>query len=304
VRRPDPTAAAARWELSEDGAEERAMSLMKTLGRVAMGVAVAKGVSSMTRGRSRYGRRSRGLLGGSGLGKAGGAAALASALAPMLSGRGGGRSGGLGGLMTQLGGAPAQRGGVSRAMGGSTGSSSGGLDGLLGGLLGGAAGGVATGGLLGQLAGRAQQPSGEPRAPFGEVLNASIDDEREDIPPTPEQEAAAGLMLRAMIQAARADGEIDAQEREILFDHLDGLDPDERRFVDEEMMSPADPEALARDVPEGLERQVYAASLMAIDVDHPAEVDHLRRLAAGLRLDAQEVAAIHDEVGIEDLPAA
>ena len=275
------------------------MSLMKTLGRVAMGVAVAKGVSSMTRGRSRYGRRSRGLLGGSGLGGAGTAGALASALGPMLSGRGG-RSPGLGGLMSQIGGAPSRRGGVGQAMG----SSGGGLDGLLGGLLGGAAGGAATGGLMGQLAGRAPQPSNEPKAPFGDVLNASIDDEREDIPPTPEQEAAAGLLLRAMIQAARADGEIDAQERETLLSHLNDLDPDERRFVDEEMMRPADPEALARDVPEGLERQVYAASLVAIDVDHPAEVDHLRRLAAALRLDEQEVAAIHDEVGVDDLPAS
>ena len=277
------------------------MSLMRTLGRVAIGVAVAKGVSSMTKGRSRYGRRSGGLFGGSGLGGAAGAGGLAAALGPLLSGRGG-RSGGLGGLMSQLGGAPAQRGGVGRAMGSQP--SGGGLDGLLGGLLGGAAGGAATSGLMGQLAGRAPQPSGEPRAPFGDVLNSSIDDEREEIPPTPEQEAAAGLMLRAMIQAARADGEIDAKEREILFDQLDGLDPDERRFVDEEMMSPADPEALARDVPEGLERQIYAVSLMAIDVDHPAEVDHLRRLAAALRLDDQEVRTIHEEVGVEDLPAA
>lgn len=189
-------------------------------------------------------------------------------------------------------------------MGSSGSSSGGGLEGLLGGLLGGVAGGAATGGLMGQLAGRAPQPSGEPRAPFGDVLNASIDDEREEISPTPEQEEAAGLLLRAMIQAARADGEVDAEEREALLSHLQDIDPEERRFVDEEMLRPADPEALARDIPEGLERQVYPVSLVAIDIGHPAEVDHLRRLARALGLNDQEVAAIHDEVGVEDLPAA
>ena len=268
------------------------MSLMKTLARVAMGVAVTKGVSSMTRG----GRRGRGgLLGhGGGLGSAAGAGGLGAMLGPLLSGRSG--SSGLGGLMEQMGGRSRRPGGVGR--------SSGGLDGLLGGLMGGAAGGAAGGGLMSQLAGRAPQPSGQPKASFGEVLNSSFDDDGEEIPPTPEQEAAAGLMLRAMVQAARADGEIDAKERRTLLGHLGGLSTEEQELVEEEMTRPADPEALAREVPEGLEQQVYAMSLMAIDVDTRAEADHLRRLASAMGLERDEVDRIHEEVGVDPLPAA
>ena len=269
------------------------MSLMRTLAKMAMGVALARGASSVMRGSGgRRSRRGGGLLGGLAGGGMGGAGAggLASMLGPMLSGRHAG-SPGLGGMLEGLGGGrrpPARAGG---GMGG------GGLDGLLGGLL----GGGAAGGLMGQMASRADRPSGQPEMGFGEALNASFDDERDPPPVTPEQEAAAGLMLRAMIQAARADGVIDAEEREKLMGQLEDLDPEERRFVEEEMQAPVDPEGLARQVPKGLEPQIYAVSLMAIDLDHPAEVDHLRRLARALGLSEAEVELAHDEVGAPSL---
>ena len=273
------------------------MSLMRTLAKVAMGVAMARGASSVMQGsRGRRSRRGGGLLGGlvgGGMGGMGGAGAggLAAMLGPVLAGRHAG-SPGLGGMLEGLGGArrpPARTGG---GMGGGMGGG-GGLDGLLGGLL----GGGAAGGLMGQMASRADRPSGQPQMGFGEALNASFDDERDPPPVTPEQEAAAGLMLRAMVQAARADGVIDAEERERLMGHLQDLDPEERRFVEEEMQAPVDPEGLARQVPKGLEPQIYAMSLMAIDLDHPAEVDYLRRLARALGLSDAEVELAHDEVG-------
>ena len=268
------------------------MSLMRTLAKVAMGVAVARGASSVMRGsRGRRSRRGGGLLGGLAGGGMGGGGGLASMLGPVLAGRHAG-SPGLGGMLEGLGGGrrpPARTGG---GLGGG-----GGLDGLLGGLL----GGGAAGGMLGQMASRADRPSGQPEMGFGDALNASFDDDRDPPPVTPEQEAAAGLMLRAMIQAARADGVIDAEEREKLMGHLQDLDPEERRFVEEEMQAPVDPEGLARQVPEGLEPQVYAMSLMAIDLDHPAEVDHLRRLAKALGLSEGEVEMAHDEVGAPPL---
>ena len=91
----------------------------------------------------------------------------------------------------------------------------GGLGGILGGLLGGAAGGMVTssagtgglGGLLGGLlegpAQRGAQHSND--ASFGEVFNDALARQVEpEIAPTAEQNAVAGLMLRAMIQAATA----------------------------------------------------------------------------------------------------
>ena len=273
------------------------MSLMRTLAKVAMGVALAKGASSMMRG-SRGRRGGGGLLGG--LGTAAGAGGLGAALGPLLSGRGGG-SPGLGGLLERLGGSGSQGMGGARAdLRGTRSGAGGGLDGLLGGLLGGS-GAAASGGLLSQLAGRAPQRPGEPAAPFGETLNAAFDPEREEPPATPEQEAAAGLMLRAMIQAARSDGAIDGAERERLLSHLDEIDSEERRFVEEELQAPVDPEGLARQVPRGLEPQVYAMSLMAIDLDSRAEAEHLDRLARAMGLERETVDRIHEEVGAPPL---
>ena len=299
------------------------MSLMKTLAKVAVGVAVAKGVSAMAK-RGPVGgdpNRPQGQSGGGLLGQLGGAlggqggagGGLAGGLGGLLGGRGGAgggqgglsgglggalAGGGLGGLLSQLGGAAQRPGGVGQAArDGNLGGTGGGLDGLLGGLL----GGGAAGGMLGQLAGQAPRPQGEPEADFGTVLNSQFDDERADIPPTPEQEAAAGLMLRAMIQAAKADGEIDQNEREKLLGQLDGASPEEQRFVQEELRSPVDPEGLARQVPQGLEPQVYAMSLMAIDLDSRAEAEHLHKLATAMGMEREQINAIHEQLGVPPL---
>ena len=291
------------------------MSLMKTLAKVAVGVAMTKGVMAM-RDRGPVGGQQRqpgqaGRGGGGLLGQLGGAlgGAGAGGLGGLLGGRGGMgaqtggaggalSSGGLGGLLSSLGGAPQRSGGVgAAARDGNLGGTGGGLDGLLGGLL----GGGAAGGLLGQIAGRASRPRGEPEADFGTVLNSQFDDERANIEPTPEQDAAAGLMLRAMIQAAKADGRIDEAEREKLLNQLDGASEDEQRFVREEMQAPVDPEGLARQVPQGLEPQVYAMSLMAIDLDTQAEAEHLHRLADAMGLDRTTVNGIHAQLGVPSL---
>ena len=304
------------------------MSLMKTLAKVAVGVAMAKGVAAM-RDRGPVGGQPGQRTGGGGglLGQLGGAlggAGGSGGLGGLLGGRGGmggqmgGRpggmagsggamggglggalaGGGLGGLLSSLGGAAQRPGGVGgAARDANLGGTGGGLDALLGGLL----GGGAAGGMLGQIAGQAPRPRGEPEADFGTVLNSQFDDERPDIAPTPEQDAAAGLMLRAMIQAAKADGEIDGAEREKLLGHLEGISADEQRFVQEEMRAGVDPEGLARQVPEGLEPQVYAMSLMAIDLDSRAEADHLHKLASAMGLEPASVNHIHEQMGVPPL---
>ena len=50
---------------------------------------------------------------------------------------------------------------------------------------------------------------------------------------TDTMEENAKLMIRAMIQAARADGEIDAEERAKIFEQLGDLDDAERAFIEE-----------------------------------------------------------------------
>jgi uncharacterized membrane protein YebE (DUF533 family) len=76
-----------------------------------------------------------------------------------------------------------------------------------------------------------------------------------------------------------------------------GLSEEERRFLQRELASPAEMESLAAavDSPD-LALQVYAASLMAITVDSPAEAAYLARLASRLRIDPDAVAALRAQL--------
>jgi uncharacterized membrane protein YebE (DUF533 family) len=111
----------------------------------------------------------------------------------------------------------------------------------------------------------------------------------------------AMLTLRAMISAAKADGQVDEQERQRLLGKLNegGISPEEQRFVAEEMQKPIDLDALTRTVPnQQVAAQLYAASLMAIAVDTDAERHYLADLAAKLKLDPAAVTYMHQAVGL------
>lgn len=259
------------------------MSLMKSLARVAAGVVVAKGVSSVMRNR------------GSGQG-------LGGMLDSLTGGNNTASQGGLGSMLSgALGGAgsgTARQAGTGRQIG-AGGQAGGALSGMLDKLPGGAA--AALGGLLGgsaaagSLATRGSQASNE--ASFGQLFDDAVARQDEpEIAPTPEQNAIAGLMLRAMIQAAKADGVIDEGEKKRLLDQMGDLDEDERSFVREQMAAPIDVEQLARDVPAGLEGQVYMMSLIAIDLDDETEFAYLRDLAQALGLTASATGAIHRQL--------
>ena len=288
------------------------MSLMKSIARVAAGVLVAKGMSTMMKNRSQTqtasgsdtrSRRSGGglldqLTRGTQSGQQG-SGGLGDLLGGILGGNTGGTgsgtgrryggpnstgaSGGLGGILDQLtGGGQASR----------TGQTGGGLGDLLGGLLGGTA--------AGSLANKGSQQQND--ASFGELLNDSLSNGGEpEVAPTPEQNAVAGLMLRAMIQAAKADGKIDDAEKERLMGELGDLDDEERQFIREQMAAPVDAQALARDVPQGLGPQVYLMSVMAIDFDSQQEAQYLHQLAQALNLQPQMINQIHQEVGVQNL---
>ena len=52
---------------------------------------------------------------------------------------------------------------------------------------------------------------------------------------------------------------------------------------------------------EGLEPQVYAMSVLAINLDHQDEAQYLHALAEGIGLDRQMVNHIHDKMGLPPL---
>ncbi|SFH32664.1 Uncharacterized membrane protein YebE, DUF533 family [Palleronia marisminoris] len=181
-----------------------------------------------------------------------------------LSGSKGGttRSGGFGGLLSQLGIADTGSGGRTDIAG-----------------------------LLNGLAGTASGASG------AQKMRGLLDTTRETPEDTPEEEQVSGLMLRAMIQAARADGEIDAAERKSLMEVVGDADPEETAFIERQMAEPVDPEALARDTPEGHEIEVYTASVIAIQPDNRAEAEYLDRLARAMDLEQRVVNQIHEAQG-------
>ena len=140
-------------------------------------------------------------------------------------------------------------------------------------------------------------------ASFGQVLNSNFDQTPEDpIEPTADQEAAAALMLRAMIQAAKSDGQLDDAEQEKLMGQLGGdIDAQEAAFLRTEMQRDVDAQALAREVPNGMGPQVYAMSVLAIDLDSQAEAQYLHTLAQALGMDANSVNDIHAQLGVPSL---
>ena len=98
-------------------------------------------------------------------------------------------------------------------------------------------------------------------------------------------EAQAKLMIRAMIEAAKADGAIDADEQARIMDHMKDAEPAEIAYVQDLMAAPMDLAALVADTDATMRAQVFGASLAAIRVDSAAESAYLVELAKALGLD-------------------
>ncbi|MCW2306841.1 tellurite resistance TerB family protein [Rhodobium gokarnense] len=103
-----------------------------------------------------------------------------------------------------------------------------------------------------------------------------------------EQQEAGLAMVMAMIAAAKSDGHIDATEQQRIFDKLDTLDLDveAKAFVMDELRSPLNIDKIVAKArtPE-LAMQIYTASRVAIDLDHPAEKSYLDQLVQRLGID-------------------
>ncbi|MGL5090633.1 MAG: tellurite resistance TerB family protein, partial [Aeromonas sobria] len=118
-------------------------------------------------------------------------------------------------------------------------------------------------------------------------------------------DARAALLVRAMVAAARADGHIDAGEREKIQQYLtEQGQSDTARWIDAELARPLDPHALAREVTDmELATEVYLASLLAIEVDHFMERGYLDELARALKLDDNLKGSIERQVAQLNAPA-
>ena len=247
------------------------MSMSSMLSKLIMAGLVAKGVS-MAGGKS-------GSAGGGG---------IAGALGGLLGGNKS-RSAGGGGIADVLGG----------LLGGDKSGSAGGGDiaDVLGGLMGGNQSGA--GGLGGLLSGLAGGGAAKQGGDIGDILGSFMGDPQQaaQIQPTVDQEQQAEILLRAMLNAAKSDGQIDNAEQERIVEHLGDVSASEKQFLRDEMSAPLDTAAFVRSIPKGMEQQVYLMSLTSIDLDSKAEAQYLHQLAQGLGISQQACNHIHQQAG-------
>lgn len=106
------------------------------------------------------------------------------------------------------------------------------------------------------------------------------------------------VLVRAMINAAKADGQISHDEQQAILQQVGDSSPETVSFLRQEFNKPLDVREFAWSVPQGLEQQVYAMSLMAIDLDKQSEAAYLFDLSHALRLSAETCREIHNHYGV------
>ncbi len=105
------------------------------------------------------------------------------------------------------------------------------------------------------------------------------------------------LLIIAMVMAAQADGQLDQAEQDRIIQQLQPLDQNETNFLRRQLNTRHDMEAFVREIPNGMEYEVYSISLMAINLDTNAEARYLRALGECMRLQPHEVNSIHQRMG-------
>jgi len=180
-----------------------------------------------------------------------------------------------------------------------------GMAGLLGSLVGARGGSMVgrmlfgrTGGMIGGMIGSmlAGSRGGSMLGGLGGLFGGGDDDKAPEVPDMSEGDAA--VLIRAMCNSAKADGRVDESEIEAILGQLGQIDKDDEAFLRNELQSPLDLDGFVAEVPSHMKDQVYAVSLLSIEVDNINEEHYLAALANGLGLDKNDVNELHDEVKV------
>ena len=145
--------------------------------------------------------------------------------------------------------------------------------------------------------GSGQSGSGQPKSRQAPTPSSGSVDARGP-KTTPGGDAEHALILvRAMVNAAKADGQIDEKEQKSILERLSNPSRENIDFLRQEFQRPLDVREFALSVPIGMEQQVYTMSLIAIDLDTGQEAKYLMELAEALRLPADVREQIHQRLG-------
>ena len=117
---------------------------------------------------------------------------------------------------------------------------------------------------------------------------ASVEPQTVDRLPPPQVELHSQAILKALVAAAKADGHIDARERQVIEGEFTRVSQDAelQQWLHAELEKPLDPAEVARaaSTPE-IASEMYLASLMAADEQNFMERAYLDELARQLKLD-------------------
>lgn len=117
--------------------------------------------------------------------------------------------------------------------------------------------------------------------------------------PPAEVEVHSQGILKALVAAAKADGHVDARERQLIEAELGKLagDADLQHWLEAELNKPLDPVdvASAAKTPE-MAAEMYLASVLMVDEEHFMERAYLDELARCLQLDPQLKAELESQV--------
>ncbi|MFO0940799.1 MAG: DUF533 domain-containing protein [Pirellulales bacterium] len=108
------------------------------------------------------------------------------------------------------------------------------------------------------------------------------------------------FLIQALINAAKADGRIDANEQQTILSQVPN-DPATINFLKQQFAQPLDVREFAWSVPLGMEVKVYTMSLAGMQLDNQAEAEYLVELAHGLRLPPDTCRQIHARYGAADI---
>jgi len=109
----------------------------------------------------------------------------------------------------------------------------------------------------------------------------------------------AEVLIRSMVNAAKADGSIDQSEIDAIMGELGEITHEEQKFLQSELSGPFLPaEGVGQQVPESLRVEAYVVTLMSITLDTDDEANYLQALADSMGIDETERHEIHDQFKI------
>lgn len=108
------------------------------------------------------------------------------------------------------------------------------------------------------------------------------------------------ILIQALINAAKSDGRIDANEQQNILSQVPN-DPATINFLKQQFAQPLNVREFAWSVPLGMEVKVYTMSLAGMQLDNQAEADYLVQLAHGLRLAPETCRQIHARYGAANI---